>query len=153
VLSAAIDEALVMASAELLGIARKALQMTLDYLRTREQFGKPIGSFQALQHRAVDLYIQQELSQVSIDTALLEFRGDASPSRRGMAASRAKARCSDTANRITREAVQMHGAIGFTDEYDVGLYLKRAVVQSAWLGNASQHRRRYAMLRTAREEH
>jgi alkylation response protein AidB-like acyl-CoA dehydrogenase len=126
--------------------------MTLDYLRTREQFGKPIGSFQALQHRAVDLYIQQELSQVSIDSALAEFRNEAAPARRGMAASRAKARCCDTANRITREAVQMHGAIGFTDEYDVGLYLKRAVVQSAWLGNATQHRRSYSILRRDCEE-
>jgi alkylation response protein AidB-like acyl-CoA dehydrogenase len=65
--------------------------------------------------------------------------------------SRIKARCSDAGLRITREAIQIHGAIGFTDEYDAGLYLKRALVLSAWLGNAAQHRRRYAQLSLATE--
>ena len=147
VLAAAIDEALVMASAELLGILRKALEMTLDHLRMRQQFGKPIGSFQALQHRAVNLYIQQELAEVSINDALAEFRSGATPMDRSLAASRAKARSSDAAMLVAREALQMHGAIGFTDEHDIGLYLKRALVQSAWLGNAAQQRRRYAALR------
>jgi alkylation response protein AidB-like acyl-CoA dehydrogenase len=112
--------------------------------RIRQQFGKPIGSFQVLQHRAVNLYIQQELCDVSITDALAEFRRESLPRSRSLAASRAKARSSDAALLVTREAVQMHGAVGFTDLHDIGLYLKRALVQSAWLGNAAQQRRRYA---------
>lgn len=148
-LVSAIDEALLMASAELLGVLCKALEITLDYLRIRQQFGKPIGSFQALQHRAVDLYIQQELTAVSVHDALSEFRGGSCALHRSVAASRAKARSSAAALLITKEAVQMHGAIGFTDQHDIGLYLKRALVQSAWLGNAAQQRLRHAAL-TAR---
>jgi alkylation response protein AidB-like acyl-CoA dehydrogenase len=72
-------------------------------------------------------------------------RGPDARARAGIA-SRMKARCSDAGVRITREAIQIHGAIGFTDEYDAGLYLKRALVLGAWLGNSNQHRRRYAAL-------
>ncbi|MGZ5137489.1 MAG: acyl-CoA dehydrogenase family protein, partial [Burkholderiales bacterium] len=71
---------------------------------------------------------------------------DPAPQKRAAIASRLKARCSDAGARIGREAIQIHGAIGFTDEYDAGLYLKRALVLAAWLGNATQHRRRYAAL-------
>lgn len=145
-LSGAIDESLVLISAELVGIAGQALTVTLDYLRERKQFGKPIGSFQALQHRAVNLYIQLQLAEVALESALSTFRTAADERTRGLAASRAKARCSDAAMAITREAIQMHGAIGFTDECAVSLYFKRALIQSAWLGNAWQHRRRYARL-------
>jgi alkylation response protein AidB-like acyl-CoA dehydrogenase len=143
-LNIAIDEATVMASAALVGLMSKALDMTLEYLKTRVQFGKPIGSFQALQHRAVDLYIQRELSKAALGEALLAFGdGTDSPASRS-AASRVKARCSDAALVICRDALQMHGAIGYTDEYDLGLYLNRALVLSAWLGNSAHHRRRYA---------
>ena len=124
----------------------RALEMSLDYLRTRVQFGKPIGSFQALQHRAVDLYIQQELSSAVLDEALAFLDSGPDARARAAAASRVKARCSDAALRITREAIQLHGAIGFTDEYDAGLYLKRALTLAAWLGGAAWHRRRYARL-------
>jgi 3-oxochol-4-en-24-oyl-CoA dehydrogenase len=149
-LTGAIDESLILCSAELLGIAGQALALTLDYLRVRKQFGKPIGSFQALQHRAANLHIQLQLAEVALESALDVFCGEGNSKSRGTAASRAKARCSDTALAITREAIQMHGAIGFTDECDIGLYLKRALVQSAWFGNASQHRRRYARLAAGR---
>jgi alkylation response protein AidB-like acyl-CoA dehydrogenase len=77
------------------------------------------------------------------------FDAGATGAQRGAMASRVKARCSDAALRITREAIQIHGAIGFTDEYDAGLYLKRAMTLSAWLGNAALHRRRYAELAAA----
>jgi alkylation response protein AidB-like acyl-CoA dehydrogenase len=124
----------------------RALEMSLDYLRTREQFGRPIGAFQALQHRAVDLYIHRDLALAVLDEALSGLdRGPAAAARAAMA-SRVKARCADAATRITREAIQFHGAIGFTDEFDVGLYLKRALVLTAWLGGGSWHRRRYARL-------
>lgn len=145
VVAAAVDESIVALAAELLGLGERALEITLDHLRTRVQFGKPIGSFQALQHRCVDLFVQKELGAAALGAVLAEW-AHASPSRRSALASRVKARCANAALDICREAVQMHGAMGFTDECDVGLYLKRALVDGAWLGNAQVHRRRYAQL-------
>ena len=150
-LERALDHATAIASAELYGVMSRALDMSVDYMKTRTQFGRPIGSFQALQHRAVDLYIQRELASAVLEQGLREL-DCAPPSHvRAAAASRMKARCSDAALRITREAIQIHGAIGFTDEYDVGLYLKRALVLAAWLGNSATHRRRYAALALSNE--
>jgi len=148
-LEAALDTTLVMASAEMSGVMGRALDMSVDYMKTRVQFGKPIGSFQALAHRAVDLHIQRELSSAVLDDAVALIDAGAAGARRSAMASRVKARCSEAGLRITREAIQIHGAIGFTDEYDAGLYLKRAMTLSAWLGNAAQHRRRYAELAAA----
>jgi alkylation response protein AidB-like acyl-CoA dehydrogenase len=145
-LSRAIDRAIAVASAELYGVMSRALEMSVDYMKTRVQFGRPIGSFQALQHRAVDLYLQQQLAFAVLEQSLHELDGEPPAEHRAIIASRVKARCSDAAVRVTREAIQIHGAIGFTDEYDAGLYLKRALVLAAWLGNATQHRRRYAAL-------
>jgi alkylation response protein AidB-like acyl-CoA dehydrogenase len=143
-LARAIDHTAVIASAELCGIMGRSLEMTLDYLKTRVQFGKPIGSFQALQHRAVDLYIQQELSSAVLADCLDVLDGEPDAKSRSAATSRAKARCTDAALLITRQAIQMHGAIGFTEDCDVGLYVKRAMTLAAWLGNGNAHRRRYA---------
>lgn len=143
-LARAIDHTAVIASAELTGIMGRSLEMTLDYLKTRVQFGKAIGSFQALQHRAVDLYIQQELSGAVLDDCLAVLDEEPDDKKRSAAASRAKARCTDAALLITRQAIQMHGAIGFTEDCDVGLYVKRAMTLAAWLGNGNAHRRRYA---------
>lgn len=152
-LERALDEAAVMASAEMLGVMQAALQMALAYMRTRVQFGKPIGSFQALQHKAVDLYVQQELVRAVLGDALRQLDGSGNGSgtaaERAKIASRCKARASDAGLRVAREVIQLHGAIGFTDEYDAGLYLKRALVLSATLGNASAHRRRFAGLTAA----
>lgn len=145
-LGRALDHAAAIASAELYGVMSRALEMSVDYMKTRVQFGKPIGSFQALQHRAVDLYIQRELASATLEDALHSLDRDPAARERSAIASRLKARCSEAGVRITREAIQIHGAIGFTDEYDAGLYLKRALVLGAWLGNAAQHRRRYAAL-------
>jgi alkylation response protein AidB-like acyl-CoA dehydrogenase len=145
-LERALDHASAIASAELFGVMSRALDMSVDYMKTRVQFGRPIGSFQALQHRAVDLYIQRELASAVLEESLRELDRKPEPRKRAAIASRLKARCSDAGVRITREAIQIHGAIGFTDEYDAGLYLKRALVLAAWLGNANQHRRRYAAL-------
>jgi alkylation response protein AidB-like acyl-CoA dehydrogenase len=145
-LEKALDHAAVIAGAELCGVMGRALDMSVDYMKTRVQFGKPIGSFQGLQHRAVDLYIQMRLSAAVLEEALHVLDQNPDPMARAAYASRVKARCSDAGLRITREAIQIHGAIGFTDECDVGLYLKRAMVLAAWLGNAQQHRRRYARL-------
>lgn len=143
-LETARDYATIVAGAELLGVMGRALDMTLEYMRTRVQFGKPIGSFQALQHRAVDLYVQQQIASAVLEDGLRRVGEADGAGARAALASRVKARCSEAAMRIVKETIQMHGAIGFTDEYDAGLYLKRAMVLAAWLGNSALHRRRYA---------
>ena len=142
-LARAIDYSTAITGAELFGVMSRALEMTLDYLRTRVQFGKPIGSFQALQHRAVDLYIQIRLSCAVLEEALTALTLNPDTRTRAALVSRIKARCSEAGLRITREAIQMHGAMGFTDEHDIGLYLKRALVLAAYLGNVGYHRRRH----------
>ena len=130
----------------------RALEMSVDYMKARVQFGRLIGSFQALQHRAVDLYLQQQLSSAVLEESLRSLDADPPPSQRAAIASRVKARCSEAGVRVTRESIQIHGAIGFTDDYDAGLYLKRALVLAAWLGNATQHRRRYAAIALGEQE-
>jgi alkylation response protein AidB-like acyl-CoA dehydrogenase len=143
-LARALDEAAVATAAELLGVAEAALARTLDYLRTREQFGRRIGSFQALQHRAADLAIQLALTRAAIEASAAAIDAGAQGVRRAAAASQAKARASDAALLVTRACVQLHGGIGYTDEADIGLHLKRAMVLAASFGNAAVHRRRYA---------
>jgi alkylation response protein AidB-like acyl-CoA dehydrogenase len=145
-LDAALEEARVAASAEMLGLMSEAQARTLDYLRTRKQFGKAIGSFQALQHRSVDLFVEIELTRAALDRAVRTLDATDDPRERALAASACKARASDAALHVAREAIQMHGAIGYTDEHDIGLFVRRALVLSAWLGNAGAHRRRYERL-------
>ncbi len=145
-LALAFDHANAIAAAELAGVMDRALEMSLDYLKTRVQFGKPIGSFQALQHRAVDLHIHKEVANAVLEESLAALDLRPAAAARAAAASRVKARCADAALKITRETIQLHGGIGFTDDYDAGLYLKRALTLSAWLGGATWHRRRYARL-------
>jgi alkylation response protein AidB-like acyl-CoA dehydrogenase len=147
-LAEAIEEATLATSAYLLGVMERAFAMTLTYLKTRQQFGKPIGSFQALAHRAADLKIQVALTRASVEAAATTLDTSAVAAVRRAAVSRAKARASDAAMRITREAIQMHGGIGYTDEYDVGLYLRKAMVLANLFGSATLHRTRYAELAT-----
>lgn len=137
-LEQALDYARLGAAAELLGVIRGALEMSLDYLRTREQFGVVIGSFQALRHRAVELYLQQELVSAALDDACRSADAGASGPKLAEQAARVKARASAAALQVTKAAVQFHGAMGYTDECDVGLYLKRALTLSAWLGSATE---------------
>jgi alkylation response protein AidB-like acyl-CoA dehydrogenase len=140
------DYGTIAAAAELRGVMDRALAMTLEHMRNRVQFGKPIGAFQGLQHRAVDLFVQQQLSSAVLHDCLRRL-GDAEEGGRLPAlASRVKARCSDAALKVVKETIQIHGAIGFTDEFDAGLYFKRALALAGWLGNAGFHRRRYATL-------
>jgi alkylation response protein AidB-like acyl-CoA dehydrogenase len=129
-------------SAQLSGLMRGALDLTLEHLRTRTQFGQAIGSFQALQHRAVDLHIQHALAEAAVREAAHLYDADADSPRTAFAISAAKARASAGALLICKEAVQMHGAIGFTLESDVGLFLRAALRWSSWLGEAGAHRRR-----------
>lgn len=150
-LDAALDETRIAASAEMYGLSQRALDMTLDYLRQRKQFGKAIGSFQALQHRAVDLYVTTQMMRAAIDRAARAFE-EADAREKALIASACKARCSDGALLIAKEAIQMHGAIGYTDEHDIGLFVRRAIKLAAWLGNGAQHRKRYAALSPALEQ-
>ena len=145
-LACAADHGHVLAAAYLCGLMARALDTTLEYLRTRKQFGRAIGSFQALQHRAVDLFIQQQLASAVVADALAGMANSPSPGERGMLASRAKYRAMESALSITRSAIQMHGAIGFTYECDIGHYLNRAIVIASRGGNSAWHRRRLARL-------
>ena len=147
VLTAALDLTTILASAEMLAVATAAFDMTLEHLRTRKQFGATIGSFQALQHRAVDCGAQLELARGVLRDAIQVAGETTDPVTRSVAASRAKARCGDAAGLVAREGIQMFGAMGFTDELDLSLCVKRILVLSAWLGSAHHHRRRFASLR------
>jgi alkylation response protein AidB-like acyl-CoA dehydrogenase len=145
-LSRALDEARIALALEMTGTMQRIVELTLEYLRTRVQFGKPIGSFQALQHRAVDLFVACELARDVARAAARLADGEGDALTLSLWAARAKARAADALSRIAREAVQLHGAIGFTDEYALGVYVNRALVQCVWLGSASAMRRRYAEL-------
>ena len=149
VLRRAADAALIAIAAELLGVMRGAFSRALEHLRTRRQFGVAIGSFQSLQHRAVDLHLQHELTSACVERAARRFDEGAQAHELSLLAAHAKARASDAALLTSRETTQFHGAMGYTDECDIGLYFKRSLSLSAWLGNAPQQRQRYAELRFA----
>jgi alkylation response protein AidB-like acyl-CoA dehydrogenase len=142
----ALGEAALATAAYLLGVMDRPFAMTLDYLKTRQQFGKPIGSFQALQHRAVDLRIQLALTRASVEAAAITLDSGASPALCQAVVSRAKARASDAAIIVTKQCIQLHGGIGYTDDYDVGLFLRKAMVMASLYGPAALHRARFAAL-------
>lgn len=133
------------AAAYLLGVIQRTLEITLAYLRARRQFGRAIGSFQVLQHRAVNLFIQQEMTRAVVNEAAATFDGDEGHSCAGRAV-RAKHRATEAALLVVREAVQFHGAIGFTLECDVALFLNRTLVMAAHYGNAAGLRREFARI-------
>lgn len=152
-LAAAIDTAALITAAELLGGIDTMLALTRDYLGARKQFGRPIGTFQVLQHRAVDMWVQQQLAEAALDGALRRVTGAAEASMidielevRAIAASSAKSRASSAALKVSNDAVQLHGAIGFTDEYELGAFVNRAFVLAASLGNSRAHVRRHGWL-------
>jgi alkylation response protein AidB-like acyl-CoA dehydrogenase len=146
ILDRVLDRGRILLAAEMLGMAEEAFDITLGYLKQRTQFGVPIGSFQALKHRAVQMFIEIELSRSVVFEALsaLDDTNRGADVRR--LASVCKARLNDTLQLVTNECVQMHGGIGVTDEFDIGLYLKRARVAQAQLGSSAVHRERYAAL-------
>jgi alkylation response protein AidB-like acyl-CoA dehydrogenase len=136
----------------LYGLQSRVLSMTFDYLGTRVQFERPIGSFQALQHRATDLYTHAQITRFLLGEAADAIYDGVKQGTLEIYASRVKARATDAAKRIANEAIQMHGAIGFSDEYDLGLHVKRILVLSAWLGGADWHRRHLAALQPLEQE-
>ncbi|MGE0861251.1 MAG: acyl-CoA dehydrogenase [Gammaproteobacteria bacterium] len=133
----ALELAAVANGAYLLGLCEALNAVTLDYLRTRRQFGRAIGSFQALQHRAVDCYLHTRLAGVALEAALLAC-AQADADALALAAARLRHRVSETATRVVREAIQLHGAIGYTEQCDVSLYVQRALVMSARLAGAME---------------
>jgi alkylation response protein AidB-like acyl-CoA dehydrogenase len=139
-----LDSASACLSAEMFGAAREAFQMTLAYLKQRVQFGVPIGSFQALQHRMAQMYSELELCQTVVQRALTAL--DQRDPQRSAWASLAKAKTAEVFQHVAREAIQLHGGIGMTDEHPIGFFLKRARINTEWYGSPAFHRDRYARL-------
>jgi alkylation response protein AidB-like acyl-CoA dehydrogenase len=144
ILESVIDLATAGLCAEMLGSMSEAFERTLQYLKDRKQFGVPIGSFQALKHRAAEVFIEIELARSSTMAAARAL--DAGDADAAKLVSLAKARCSDAAILVANEAVQMHGGIGMTDEHEIGFYLKRARAAELTFGDAAWHRDRWARL-------
>ncbi len=132
------------AAAEGVGVARGAMDMTIDYLKQRKQFGQLIGEFQALQHRASHLYSEVEIARAVVIKA--QQLADAGAQSADLMTSVAKAKVAKAAGLAVREGVQMHGGIGMTDEYDIGLYMKRDRALGEFLGDAYFHAGRVADL-------
>ncbi len=139
-----VDRATVGLCAEMLGSMSEAFERTLTYLKQREQFGAPIGSFQSLKHRAAQQFIEIELCRSAVMAAARAV--DADEDDAAKLVSLAKARCSDAAILVANESVQMHGGIGMTDEHEIGFYLKRARAAELTFGDAAFHRDRWARL-------
>lgn len=144
-LDSALDRARICLAAEGMGLVREAFDRTLSYLKERVQFDVLIGSFQALQHRMARLYVELEMLESSVRGALAAI--DANDANLALLACLAKARASDLCEKVTNEAVQLHGGIGVTDELDLGLIVKRARVLQHSLGDGVFHRDRYARLK------
>ncbi|HYY73795.1 MAG TPA: acyl-CoA dehydrogenase family protein [Solirubrobacterales bacterium] len=140
----AADRAVVALAAELTGIAQRAMEIAIDYAKERQQFGRPIGAYQAVSHRCAQmLYDTEEARSLTYYAA---WTADAEPETLPLACSMAKARASEAAWHVTNEALQTLGGIGFTWEHDLQFLLKRAKVGSELLGPARLHRERVASL-------
>ncbi|MGH2668021.1 MAG: acyl-CoA dehydrogenase family protein, partial [bacterium] len=126
------------ASAEMLGAARRALDMSVAYAKVREQFGQPIGSFQAIRHKCAEMLLEVENAHAA--TYYAAWALDAGAEDAPLAASVAKAYVGEAARKVCGEAIQVHGGIGFTWEYDLHLYFKRAKALEPMYGDADYHR-------------
>jgi alkylation response protein AidB-like acyl-CoA dehydrogenase len=145
-----VDRAATLASAEMLGAADRVLAMTVQYAKDRVQFGKPIGSFQAIKHMLADALVDVEgMRSTSYYAAWCAAADDGE---RSLSASMAKAWCSDASRRVMAAGLQVHGGIGFTWEHDMHLYLKRAQLDQVSYGDAAAHRDRIATLLRRRLE-
>ena len=144
VLTKLLDAGRVGAAAEMIGVGSAAMDMTVDYLKQRKQFGKLIGEFQALQHRAAHLYGEMEVARATVLKAQQLL--DADDPRAELAVAVAKAKTGKAVRLSVQEGVQMHGGIGMTDEYDIGLYMKRDRALEEFFGDARFHAERVARL-------
>ena len=143
-LERALDQARILLSAEILGGVNEVFERTLEYLKERKQFGVPIGSFQALRHRASAMFSEIEICKAVVTFALSQ--SDKKSNQIARLASLTKARLGEASTLVTNEGLQMHGGIGMTDDVDIGLFIKRARVQLQLLGDPCYHRERYARL-------
>ena len=144
VLTKLLDAGRVGAAAEMIGVGAAAMDMTVDYLKQRKQFGKLIGEFKALQHRAAHLYGEMEVARATVLKAQQLL--DADDPRAELAVAVAKAKTGKAVRLSVQEGVQMHGGIGMTDEYDIGLYMKRDRALEEFFGDARYHAERVARL-------
>jgi alkylation response protein AidB-like acyl-CoA dehydrogenase len=144
-LTKVLDRVYASIAAEEVGVALQAFETTLEYLKTRVQFGQVIGTFQALQHRAANLFTQIQLARPTVDEALTAIDIDAADV--SEMASLSKATANDLVNYVTREMIQLHGGIGMTDAHDAGFYIKRARTLEASFGSSAYHRERFARLK------
>ena len=142
--SVAVDIGTVALSAELVGLAQRALEIGTEYAKEREQFGRPIGAYQAVSHRLAEML--WDVEEARSLTYYAAWAADSQPETLPLAASMAKARASDSATSVTHEAIQTLGGIGFTWEHDVHFLLKRARVAASLLGSSRLHRERVAEL-------
>jgi alkylation response protein AidB-like acyl-CoA dehydrogenase len=145
VLSGVLDLGRGAVASEMVGLSEEVFGRTVTYLKERKQFGKAIGEFQALQHRAAHLYIEIEITRAAVLKALQTL--DADPAGAAAAVAVAKARAGATATRAVQEGVQMHGGMGMTDQFDIGFFMKRARVCDELLGDANYHAAQLAQLR------
>ncbi len=146
ILDPALDVARIGLTAEMLGGLQECFERTVQYLKDREQFGVKIGTFQALKHRAADMFCEVELAKSCVLEALTALDEGRDAKEVAKLASLAKAKVGDTYHRVSREGIQMHGGIGMTDEFDIGFFIKRAAVAEQTLGDANYHRNRYGDL-------
>ena len=137
-LAATLDQGAALLANEQVGVAQKLLEMTVDYAKARVQFGRPIGSFQAIKHKCADMLLELELARSAAYTAAAT--ADENPAELPATASLAKALVSDAALHIAAEAIQIHGGLGFTFEQDVHLFFKRAKASEVLLGDPTYHR-------------
>jgi alkylation response protein AidB-like acyl-CoA dehydrogenase len=141
VLDKSLDAGRILLAAEMLGSVEECFERTVEYLKVREQFGVPIGSFQGLKHRAAQMFCEVELSKSVVLEGLSALDDDSEQVPE--LASLAKARLNDTYHLVSSEGVQMHGGIGMTDEHEIGFFLKRSRVSEQTFGNSAFHRDRY----------
>jgi len=146
VLDPALDIARIGISAEMLGSLQECFERTVEYLKERKQFGVAIGSFQALKHRAANMFCEIELSKSCVLEALTALEEQRDSEEIAKLASLAKAKVGETFNLVSREGIQMHGGIGMTDEFDIGFFIKRAAVTEQTFGDVNFHRNRYGEL-------
>lgn len=132
-------------AAEMSGSAQQCLETTVEYLKERKQFGQIIGTYQGLQHRAAHLYSEIELGKSIVLKALQTL--DMAPDHAALVVSAAKSKLGQVAQLSAREAIQMHGGIGMTDEYDIGFFIKRVRVAEALYGDSGYHTDKFARLR------
>ena len=146
VLDPTLDIARIGIAAEMLGSTQECFDRTVAYLKEREQFGVPIGSFQALKHRAANMFCEIELSKSVVLEALTALDEEREAAEVAKLASLAKAKVGETFHTVSREGIQMHGGIGMTDEFDIGFFIKRSAVTEQTFGDVNYHRNRYGEL-------